>query len=71
MLVLTRKQNESVLIGNEISVKIIGIDGDKIKLGIEAPENMRVLREELIEVIGEANRMAAQSQYRLFRAESR
>ena len=71
MLVLTRKQNESVRIGNEINVKIIGIDGDKIKLGIEAPENMRVLPEDLLEEIGQANSMAAQSQYRLFRTESR
>ena len=64
MLVLTRKQNEGILIGNDITVTVINIDGDKIRLGIEAPKHIRVIREELLQEIGQENRMAAQSRYR-------
>lgn len=63
MLVLTRKQNEGILIGNDIVVTVINIDGDKIRLGIEAPKNVRVIREELIKEIGQENKMAAHSEY--------
>lgn len=64
MLVLTRKQNEGILIGNDIKVTVINIDGDKIRLGIDAPKSIRVIREELIAEIGQENRMAALSEYR-------
>jgi carbon storage regulator len=63
MLVLTRKQNEGILIGNDIVVTVINIEGDKIRLGIEAPKNVRVIREELLKEIGQENRMAAHSEY--------
>ena len=63
MLVLTRKQNEGILIGSDITVTVINIDGDKIRLGIEAPKTVRVIREELTAEIGQENRMAAQSAY--------
>lgn len=67
MLVLTRKQNEGILIGNDIVITIINIEGDKVRLGIEAPKNVRVIREELLKEIGQENRMAAQSEYRPIR----
>ncbi len=63
MLVLTRKQNEGILIGNEIKITLIDIDGDKVRLGIEAPRNVRVIREELLAEIGKENRMAVMSEY--------
>lgn len=63
MLVLTRKQNEGILIGSDIVVTVINIDGDKIRLGIEAPKSIRVIREELTAEIGQENRMAARSAY--------
>ena len=63
MLVLTRKQNEGILIGSDILITVINIDGDKIRLGIDAPKNVRVIREELTAEIGQENRMAAQSAY--------
>lgn len=63
MLVLTRKQNEGILIGSDILVTVISIDGDKIRLGIDAPKNVRVIREELLAEIGQENKMAAQSAY--------
>ena len=49
MLVLTRKRAESVKIGNDIVIKVIHTSRGTVKLGIEAPANMRVLRAELAE----------------------
>ncbi len=49
MLILTRKLNESIFIGDDISVTIIGIDGDRVSVGINAPKNLKILRNELIE----------------------
>ena len=63
MLVLTRKLNEGILIGSDITVTVISIDGDKVRIGIQAPTNVRVIREELTAEIGQENRMAAQSSY--------
>ncbi|HZU36829.1 MAG TPA: carbon storage regulator [Gemmataceae bacterium] len=47
MLVLSRKVGERLLIGDNISVTIVSISGYRVRLGIEAPEDMAVLREEL------------------------
>jgi len=63
MLVLTRKQNEGILIGSDIAVTVINIEGDKVRLGIEAPKTIRVIREELMKEIGHENWMAAHSEY--------
>ncbi len=55
MLVLSRKTDEAIIVGDAIKVTVLGIDGDKVKLGIEAPISMRILREELIRQTGEEN----------------
>lgn len=47
MLVLTRKMNESIVIGDNIKVMIVGIRGGHVRLGIEAPPEVTVLRDEL------------------------
>ena len=47
MLVLTLKQDEKILIGNKITVKVVEIRGNQIRLGIEAPASVLVLREKL------------------------
>ena len=47
MLVLSRKKNESVIINNNIEIKIISISKDKIRIGIDAPVDIKVLRAEL------------------------
>lgn len=47
MLVLTRQPGESILIGGGIVVKVIAIDGGRVRLGIDAPEDVKILREEL------------------------
>lgn len=47
MLILSRKPGETLIINNEIEVKIIDISGDKVKIGIEAPKDVKILRQEL------------------------
>lgn len=47
MLVLTRQQNQSILIDGDIRVTIIRVKGDRVRVGIEAPRSTNVIREEL------------------------
>lgn len=49
MLVLSRKESESFFIGDEIEVVVLEMQGDKVKLGINAPKHVKVLRNELVE----------------------
>ena len=58
MLVLSRKLNETILIGDDIRVTLLGIDGDKIKIGVDAPKDVKVFREELIEATKTTNKQA-------------
>jgi carbon storage regulator len=51
MLVLTRKENESILIGGQIKVTVLGIRGGQIRLGIEAPKEVAICRSELIDPV--------------------
>jgi len=51
MLVLSRKVNERVMIGNDIVITIAGIRGDKVRLGIEAPQEISINREEVLRKI--------------------
>lgn len=48
MLVLSRKLNETIVIDNAIRLTVVGIRGNQVRLGIEAPDNVKVFREELI-----------------------
>ena len=59
MLILSRKKDESIIIGDEIKIKVIDIDGNRIQLGIEAPESITIHREEVYKEIQEENKMAA------------
>lgn len=47
MLVLTRKTNQSIMIGDDGEISVLSISGDKIRIGIEAPRNLRVFRKEV------------------------
>ena len=58
MLVLSRKNNESIMIGDHIEVKILSVDGDQVKLGIVAPKNVKVHRSEVFQAIQEQNKEA-------------
>jgi len=51
MLVLSRKKDESIIISDDITVTVIEIRGDKVRLGIEAPKNVSVHRREVYEAI--------------------
>jgi carbon storage regulator len=51
MLVLSRKKNESVIINNDITVTVVEIRGDKVRLGIVAPKEVSVHRQEVYEAI--------------------
>ena len=54
MLVLSRKQNERIRVGDSVVVTIVRVSGDKVRIGIEAPADVRVLRDELDdELIGD------------------
>lgn len=58
MLVLSRKVGESIVIGDEITVSILEIRGDLIRVGINAPRSIKVHRQEVFEAIEAANREA-------------
>jgi len=59
MLILCRKINESVVIDGMITVKVLRIDGDQVRLGIQAPSDVPVHRQEVYEEIQRSNREAA------------
>lgn len=60
MLVLTRKVGSRILIGDDIKITLVSIDGDRARIGIDAPREVRVLREESIDKTIEENKLAAQ-----------
>ncbi len=60
MLILTRKTGEGIAIGDHIKIKLLEIRGGQVKIGIEAPNQIPVHREEVFERILEENKKAAQ-----------
>jgi carbon storage regulator len=61
MLVLTRKVNQSIMIGDEIEVSVLSVTGDKVRIGISAPREIPVFRMEIYLEIQEQNRAAGTS----------
>ncbi|RME58111.1 MAG: carbon storage regulator [Candidatus Dadabacteria bacterium] len=59
MLILTRKQGESVFIGDDIKVTVVEVKGHQIRIGIDAPKEIRIYREEIYYQILEENKKAA------------
>ena len=62
MLILTRKPNESITIGDSIEVSVIEIKGEQVKLGINAPREIKVYRKEVYLAIQQENKEAAMVQ---------
>lgn len=58
MLVLSRKKGESIMIGDNVEIKIISVDGEQVKLGIVAPKSVKVHRSEVFEAIQAQNKEA-------------
>ncbi|MDR1291769.1 MAG: carbon storage regulator CsrA [Planctomycetaceae bacterium] len=55
MLVLSRKRNESVVINDNITIVVVDVRGDKVRLGIDAPKNVPVHRKEIYDAIRNSN----------------
>jgi len=60
MLVLSRKLNESIVIGDNITIKVVSMENGVVKLGIEAPKEISIIRSELIEEVKASNQAAVQ-----------
>ncbi|MEE9278483.1 MAG: carbon storage regulator CsrA [Dehalococcoidia bacterium] len=59
MLILTRKTDQGIVINHNIVVRVLAVDGERVKLGISAPRSVLVLREELCEEVRQENEGAA------------
>jgi carbon storage regulator len=59
MLILSRKKDESIVIGDNITISVVDIKGDQVKLGIDAPHDVKVFRQEVYKAIQEENKAAA------------
>ncbi len=58
MLVLARKEDESIVIGDDIVIKVVSVENGVVKLGIDAPREIAIIRSELLEEITESNKAA-------------
>lgn len=61
MLVLSRKVNETIVIGDDIEIMVVALEGDRVRLGVKAPPGVSVHRGEIYEAIREENRRAAET----------
>ena len=59
MLILSRKVDEKIKIGDNITITLIEVRGDQVKIGVEAPKNVKVFRQEVFNAIQTENREAA------------
>ena len=59
MLALSRKINESIMLGNDIEITVLEIKGDQVKIGVNAPKSVPIYRRELYVQIQQSNREAA------------
>ena len=61
MLILSRKVNEKIMIGDDVVLTIIETRGEQVKIGVEAPKSVKVFRHEVFEAVQRENRAAAVS----------
>lgn len=62
MLILSRKIDEKIRIGEDIVITLIDVHGDQVKIGVEAPKNVKVFRQEVFDAIQSENRAAVLEQ---------
>ena len=60
MLALSRKTNESIMLGNDIEITVLEIKGDQVKIGVNAPKSVSIFRKEIYLQIQEENKKAAE-----------
>ncbi|MDR2071057.1 MAG: carbon storage regulator CsrA [Treponema sp.] len=61
MLILSRKVNEKIMIGDDISISIIEIRGEQVRIGVDAPKTVKVFRQEVFDAIRAENKAASES----------
>ncbi|HQH72474.1 MAG TPA: carbon storage regulator CsrA [bacterium] len=61
MLVLSRKRDESIIIGDDVIITVVDIKGEQVKLGVTAPRNVSIHRKEIYESIQQENQAAARA----------
>jgi carbon storage regulator len=61
MLILSRKVDEKIIIGDDIKISIIEIRGDQVRIGIDAPKKVKVFRQEVYDAIKAENKAASKS----------
>lgn len=61
MLILTRKKQQSIVINDNIVLTVLAVDGDRVKIGISAPADVTVLREEVQRAVRDENRRAVEA----------
>ncbi|MFA7250120.1 MAG: carbon storage regulator CsrA [Dehalococcoidia bacterium] len=59
MLILTRKAEQGIVIDGNVVLRVLAVDGERVKIGVEAPRSITVLREELLTEVADANQAAA------------
>jgi carbon storage regulator len=67
MLVLTRKRGERIMIGEDVVITVLEVSGDQVRVGIEAPRSVKVMREEVLSEVEKANRDARMNKYNKFK----
>lgn len=58
MLVVRRKKNESILIGEDIEIKIVNLENGTVQIGIEAPKELSIIRKEILKDVADENKAA-------------
>ncbi len=61
MLVLTRKKGQSIMIGDDVEISVVEVNGDAVRIGIRAPKDVSIYRREIYEAIQEENIRAARA----------
>ncbi|MDX9753513.1 MAG: carbon storage regulator CsrA [bacterium] len=64
MLVLSRKRDESIIIGDDVIITVVDIKGEQVKIGVTAPKNVSIHRKEVYEAIQQENKAAARTDTR-------